>query len=174
MFKLPTRSSFHKILRCLQKRKGNTWGGAKEECIKTTKQDNKYRTLVEKLIQSPIRPPKSIKDRLKNLSPIKPEQLKQKSQAPINQAGKIQMNAKVNKLRPRSTFKMLSRTKSPIRIKRCNPQGSTKPLQRTYRIENMGSDTDRIAVSLNLEKIINNYNTRNYLTVGRLQAHSSF
>ena len=29
------------------------------------------------LDKSPIRPPKSIKDRLKNLSPIKPEQLKQ-------------------------------------------------------------------------------------------------
>ena len=34
-------------------------------------------------------PPKSIKDRLKNLYPIKPEQLKQKPQAPISQAGKV-------------------------------------------------------------------------------------
>ena len=69
------------------------------------------------LHKSPIRPPKSIKDRLKNLSPIRPEQLKQKSQAPISQTAKIQMNTKVNKEKPGSTFKMPSRTKSSIRTK---------------------------------------------------------
>ena len=52
------------------------------------------------LHKSPIRPLKSIKDRLKNLSPIRPEQLKQKSQLPISQTTKIQMNTKVNKERP--------------------------------------------------------------------------
>ena len=92
--------------------------------------------------KSPIRPPKNIKDRLKNFSLIRPERLKQKSQSPISQAGKIQINTKVNKERPGSTFKMPSRTKSPIRIKQCNALESTKPLQRTYGIESMDSDTD--------------------------------
>ena len=77
----------------------------------------------------------------------------------MSQAAKIQMNTEVNKERPRSTFKMPSRTKSPIRIKQCNAQGSTKLLQRTYSLESIDSDTDRIVVSLNLEEIINNYNT---------------
>ena len=57
------------------------------------------------LRKSPIRPPKSIKERLKNLSPIRPEQLKQKSKLPISQTAKIQMNTKVNRERPGSTFK---------------------------------------------------------------------
>ena len=57
------------------------------------------------LHKSPIRPPKSIKERLKNLSPKRPEQLKQKSQLPISQTAKIQMNTKVNKERQGSTFK---------------------------------------------------------------------
>ena len=64
------------------------------------------------------------------------------------------MNTKVNKERPGSTFKIPSTTKSPIRTKQ-----STKPLQRTYSIESMDSDTDRIVVSLNLEELIKNYNT---------------
>ena len=50
---------------------------------------------------------------------------------------------------------MPSRTKSPIRIKQCNTQGLTKPLQRTYRIESMNSDTDCIVASLNLEEVLN-------------------
>ena len=66
------------------------------------------------------------------------------------------MNTKVNNERPGSAFKMPSRTKSAIRIKQCNAQGSTEPLQRTYC---MDSDTDRVVASLNLEEIINNYNT---------------
>ena len=37
--------------------------------------------------RSLIRPPKPVEDRLKILSPQKPEQLKQKPQAPIGQAG---------------------------------------------------------------------------------------
>ena len=44
------------------------------------------------LHKSPIRPPKSLKERLKNPSPIRSEQLKQKSQLPISQTTKIQMN----------------------------------------------------------------------------------
>ena len=104
-------------------------------------------------------PPISIKDRLKNLSPIRPEQLKQKSQLPINQTTKIQMNTKVNKERPGSTFKIPSTTKSPITTKQPNSQQPTKPLQRTYRIESMVSDKDRVVASFNLEEIIKNYNT---------------
>ena len=68
-----------------------------------------------------------------------------------------------------STFKMPSRTKPPIWInKHCNALGSTKPLQRTYSIESMDSNTDHIVASLNLEEVLNNYNTWNYLTVGQL------
>ena len=48
--------------------------------------------------------------------------------------------------------------------KQCNAQESTKPLQRTYSIESMDSDTDRVVANLNLEEILNNYNTWNYLT----------
>ena len=113
------------------------------------------------LHKSPIRP-------LKNLSPIRPEELKQKSQLPISQTAKIQMNTKVNKERPGSTFKMLSTTKSPITTKPSNSQQPTKPLQRTYSIESMDSDTDRVVASLNLEEIIKNYNSWNHLTVGKL------
>ena len=58
------------------------------------------------LHKSPIRPPKIIKVWLKNLSPIRPEQLKPRSQLPISQTTKIQINTKVNKERPGSTFKI--------------------------------------------------------------------
>ena len=95
-----------------------------------------------------------MKDRLKNLIPIRPEQLNQKSQAPISQTVKIQMSTKVNKERPGSTFKIPSTTKSPIRTKQSNAQGSTKPLQRMYSLESMNCDTDRIVASLDLEEII--------------------
>ena len=70
--------------------------------------------------------------------------------------------------KPGSTFKMPSRTKSPIGIEHCNAQGSTKPLWRTCSIESMASDTDCIVASLNLEEVLNNYNTWNYLIVGQL------
>ena len=119
------------------------------------------------LHKSSICPPKIIKDRLKNLSPIRPEQLKQKSQLPISQTAKIQMNIKVNKERPGSTFKMPSTTKSPIRTKQSNAQPSTKPLQRTYSIESMDCNTDCVIARLNLEEIIKNYNTWNHLTIGK-------
>ena len=122
---------------------------------------------VEGQYVTPIRPPKSIKDRLKNLSPIRPEQLNQKSQAPISQVGKIQKNTKVNTERPGSTFEMPSRPKLPIRTKQCDAQGSTKHRQRTCSIESMDSDTERVVASLNLEEIINNYSTWNHLTVDK-------
>ena len=111
------------------------------------------------LHKPPIRPRKSIKDRLKNLSTIRPEQLKQKSQLLISQTTKIQMNTKVNKERQGSTFKIPSTTKSPITTKPSNSQPPTKLLQRTYSIESMDSDTDRVVASLNLEEIIKNDNT---------------
>ena len=69
------------------------------------------------------------------------------------------MNAKVNKERPGSTFKIPSATKSLIRTKQSNAQQPIKPLQRTYSIKSMDSDTDRVVASLNLEEIIKNYNT---------------
>ena len=64
------------------------------------------------------------------------------------------MNTKGNKERPGSTFKMPSTTMSPMRTKQCNVHGSRKPLQRTYRIESMDNDTDRVVASLNLEETI--------------------
>ena len=71
------------------------------------------------------------------MSPKKSEQLKQKPQAPVGQAGKILMNTKVNNERQGNVFKLpstksntfpsRSRTKSPIRMnKQFNTQGSTK------------------------------------------------
>ena len=113
------------------------------------------------LHKSLIRPPKNFKDRLKNLSPIRPEQPKQKSQLPISQTVKIQMNTKVNKERPGSTFKIPLTTKSPITTKQSNSQQPTKPLQRTYSIESMDSDTDRVVASLNLEEMTKKYDTWN-------------
>ena len=64
------------------------------------------------------------------------------------------MNTKVNKERPGSTFKIPSTTKSPITTKPSNSQQTTKLLKRTYSIESMDSDTDRVVASLNLEEII--------------------
>ena len=97
------------------------------------------------------------------------EQLKQKPQAAIGQAGKIHMNAKVINERPGSAFKLpaakfdtvlsISRTKLPIGMnKQCNVQGSTKSLQRSLSIKNMDSDSNHLVANLNLEDIINNYN----------------
>ena len=68
------------------------------------------------------------------------------------------MNTSENKEIPGSTFKILSSTKSPITTKPSNSQQPPKPLQRTYSIESMDSDTDRLVASLNLEEIIKNYN----------------
>ena len=68
-----------------------------------------------------------IKDRLKNLSSIRPEQLKQKSQLLISQTTKIQMNTKVKKERPGSTFKIPSTTKSPKTTKPSNSQNPQNP-----------------------------------------------
>ena len=69
------------------------------------------------------------------------------------------MNTTVNEERPGSTFKISSTTKSPITTKPSNSQQPTKPLEMTYSIESMDSDTDRLVASLNLEEIIKNYNT---------------
>ena len=69
------------------------------------------------------------------------------------------MNTKVNKERQGSTFKIPPTTKPPITTKASNSQQPTKPLQRTYSIESMDSDTDRVVASLDLEEIIKNYNT---------------
>ena len=78
------------------------------------------------------------------------------TEASICQTGKIQMDTKMKNEKPGSTYKMPSRTKSPIWIKHCNAQGSTIPLWRTYSIESMDSNTDHVVASLNLE-VLNNY-----------------
>ena len=77
-------------------------------------------------------------------------------QASICQAGKIQMNTEVKNKKTGSAFKTPSRTKSPIRInKHYNAQGSTKPLQRTYCIESMDSDTDCVVANKKYLKSFN-------------------
>ena len=48
------------------------------------------------------------------------------------------------------------------------------PDKRTYRIESMDSDTDRVVSSLNLEEMINNYNTWNQLTVGKALSSTTY
>ena len=60
----------------------------------------------------------------------------------------MQMKTTVNKERLVGTFKTPSRIKSPMITKRCNVQGSTKPLKRTYSTESMDSDTDCVVTSL--------------------------
>ena len=111
----------------------------------------------------------------------KPEQLKQKALAPFGQAGRVHTNTKVIKERPEGTFKLPpakfdavsspSRTKSPMGMnKQRNSQGSTKSLQRSYRVESM----DCIIGSLNLEGITNNYNTWNHLAVCKQMSSISF
>ena len=78
------------------------------------------------------------------------------------------MNTEVISERPGGTFKLPpakfdavpspSRAKSPMGIdKQSDAQGSSKSLQRSYSIESMGSDTDRIVASLDLKGITNNY-----------------
>ena len=80
------------------------------------------------------------------------------------------MNTKVISEKPGGTFKLPpakfdavpspSRKKSPMGIdKQSNAQGSSKSLQRSYSIESMDSDTDRIVASLDVEGITNNYKT---------------
>ena len=87
----------------------------------------------------------------------------------------IDSTPKIGK-RPGGTFKLSpakfdavsssSRAKSPMGIdKQSNAQGTSKSLQRSYSIESMDSDTDRIVASLDLEGITNNYKTGNHLTV---------
>ena len=94
----------------------------------------------------------------------KPGELKQKAHAPIGQAGRVNMNTEVFSERPGSTFKLPpakfdavfspSRAKSPIGIdKQSNTRGSSKSLQRSYSIESMDGDTDRIVACLDLEVI---------------------
>ena len=106
----------------------------------------------------------------------KPGELKQKAQAPIGRAGRVDTNTEVFSERQRGTFKLppakfnavpsSSRAKSPMEIdKQSNAQGTSKSLQKSYSIESMDSDTDRIVASIDLEGITNNYKTWNHLTV---------
>ena len=80
------------------------------------------------------------------------------------------MKIKVNNEKPGSAFKLpttkydtvpsTSRIKSLARInKRCKAQGSTKSQNRSNSIETMDIDTDLIVTNLNVEDILNNYNT---------------
>ena len=112
-------------------------------------------------------------------------QFKQKAQAPIGQAGRIHTNTEVISERPGGTFKLPpakfdavpspSRTKSPMGMnKQYNAQGSTKSLQRSYRIESMDCDTDCIVASLDLEGITNNYKTWNHLAVRKQMSSIPF
>ena len=99
----------------------------------------------------------------------RPGELKQKAQAPIGLAGRVNTNTEVFSERPGGTFKLppakfdavsSSRAKSLMGIdKQSNAQGTSKSLQRSYSIESMDSDTDHIVAILDLESITNNYKT---------------
>ena len=114
--------------------------------------------------RSPIYPPKTIKNKLKNLSPQKPKTIKQKPETLIDQCRKIHINTKVNNEKPRNRFKLpsaklnrdpsTSRMKSPKRINyQCNSQQSTKSLNKFYREESMDIETNKIITNFNLEDI---------------------
>ena len=111
----------------------------------------------EKNLKPTPNPPIETKNKLKiemdSMTTIKkPGELKQKAQAPISQAGRVNTNTEVFSERPGSTSKLppakfdavpSSRAKSPMGIdKLSNVQGTSKPLQRSYSIESMDSDTD--------------------------------
>ena len=120
-------------------------------------------------------PPKETKNKLKiemDSTPTfkKPGELKKKAQAPIGLAGRVNTNSEVFSERPGGTFKLSpakfdavpssSRAKSLMGIdKQSIVQGISKSLERSYSIESMDSDTDRIVASLDLEGITNNYKT---------------
>ena len=100
----------------------------------------------------------------------KPWELKQKAQAPIGLAGRVNTNTEVFSERSEGTFKLppakfdtapsSSRAKSPMKTdEQSNAQGTSRSLQRSYSIESIDSDTDRIVASLDLEAITNNYKT---------------
>ena len=119
----------------------------------------------------PIETKSKLKIEMDSMTTIKkPGELKQKAQDPISQAGRVNTNTEVFSERPGGTFKLSpakfdafpssSRAKSPMGIdKQSNGQGTSKSLQRSYSIESMDSDTDRIVASLDLEGITNNYKT---------------
>ena len=97
----------------------------------------------------------------------KPGELKQKAQAPIGLAGRVNTNTEVFSERSGGTFKLppakfdtvpsSSKAKSLMGIdEQSNAQGTSKSLQRSYSIESMGSNTDCIVASLDLESITNN------------------
>ena len=106
----------------------------------------------------------------------KPGEPKQKAQATIGLAGRVNTNTEVFSERSGGTFKLppakfdtvpsSSRAKSPMRMnEQSNAQGTSKSLQRSYSIESMDSDTNCIVASLDLEAITNNSKTWNHLTV---------
>ena len=70
-------------------------------------------------------------------------------QPPIDQTGKWTVNVHSNC--PPTKFDAIpsgSSTKSPMGMNnQCNTQESTKSLQRSYSVESMDSDTDRIVAS---------------------------
>ena len=67
-----------------------------------------------------------------------------------------------SKWKTRKHIQNTLKNKVTLQIKHRNAQGSTKPLWRTYCTESNDSDTDCVVASLNLEEVLNNYNTWNY------------
>ena len=91
------------------------------------------------------------------MSPIKPEPIKQKPEALIDQFRNTHISTKGNNETPgsNSNYSQLNsstRIKSPKKInKQFNAQGSTKYLNRFYSVESMAIETDNIIANLNLE-----------------------
>ena len=67
------------------------------------------------------------------------------------------MNTKGNKGKTRKHIQNTLNNKVAYKNQTIQCSASIKPLQRSYRIESMDSDTDRVVASL--EEIIKNYNT---------------
>ena len=113
----------------------------------------------------PIETKNKLKIEMDSMPTIKkPGEHKQKAQAPIGQAGRVNTNTEVFSERPGGTFKLPpakfdavpspSRAKSPMGIdKQSIVQGTSKSLESSYSIESMDSDTDCIVASLNLDGI---------------------
>ena len=82
--------------------------------------------------------------------------------------------AKLGKYRWTPKWKTRKHLQNALKNSHLYKSNTVMPLRRIYSIESMDSDTDHIIASLNLEEVLNNYNTWNYLTVGQLISSVTF
>ena len=114
------------------------------------------------LPKSPMRPPKTIKDRLKTCLPKSQNNLNKNYNLPLAKLEKYIWMSKwtMKDQEAHSAFSQIRysslniKNKVTYKNKLCNTQGSTKFLQRTYSMESMDCDTDCIVANFNREYII--------------------